>query len=171
MKLDHWQSRTLIKIPWFEHWNYPTSTMPPAGLEELCAAQPQPERVLHQAAQGAGPAGQGALLDHRPGPGVHVRGGIMQVRNETQCEETFTQPRNFIYRASRSQWHSVFSLLKWVHLILKWLKRVRLAYSDTVAWSKQCHRASIQFSPENLSRKMSRAFEKCLNFKFLNFFI
>ena len=38
-------------------------------LEELSPPQLVSQRVLHQAAQGAGPARQGALLDHRPGPG------------------------------------------------------------------------------------------------------
>lgn len=44
-------------------------------MEELGAPQPQLERVLHQASQGAGEARQGPLLDHRPLDGVHVRGG------------------------------------------------------------------------------------------------
>ena len=48
------------------------------GLEELRPSQLVPQRVLHQAAQGPGSAWQGPLLDHRPGPGVHVRGGILQ---------------------------------------------------------------------------------------------
>ena len=48
-------------------------------MEELSTAQPLPQRVLHQAAQGAGQAGEGALLDHRPRAGVHVRGGVIQV--------------------------------------------------------------------------------------------
>jgi hypothetical protein len=48
-----------------------------SGLEKLCPAQPEPQRVLHQAAQGSGEARQGPLLDHRPRLGVHVRGGLV----------------------------------------------------------------------------------------------
>ena len=43
--------------------------------------------MFHQAAQGAGPAGQGSLLDHRPRPGVHVRGGILQETTQGLQEE------------------------------------------------------------------------------------
>ncbi len=56
-------------------------------MEELCEAQPESERVLHQAAQGAGPPGQGTLLDHRPRPGVHVRGRVLQAEAQGVQEE------------------------------------------------------------------------------------
>lgn len=41
-------------------------------LEELGAPQPQPERVLRQVAEGARPAGEGALLDDRSVVRVYV---------------------------------------------------------------------------------------------------
>ena len=34
------------------------------GLEKFCSSQPEPQRMLHQAAQGSGKAGKRPLLDH-----------------------------------------------------------------------------------------------------------
>lgn len=47
-------------------------------MEELREAQPVVERVLHQAAEGSGPPGQGPLLDGGPGVGADVRGELVQ---------------------------------------------------------------------------------------------
>lgn len=65
-------------------WNLPVPAGPlhllqgiVPGMEKLCQAQPVPERVLHQAAQGSRQTREGTLLDHRPGQRVYVRGGLL----------------------------------------------------------------------------------------------
>ncbi len=88
-----------------------------SGLEKLGPSQLEPERVLHQVAQGPRPTRQRSLLDHRPGLRVHVWGRIIPEKAERFPEKGPQELRSSRSELLTRDWLGLLTLEMFIHLV------------------------------------------------------